>query len=188
MYPTATELPVRAYDNVNESTKNAQQDAMLNPRFYTTDFAKIDALRIKPEHQQMWDDILAEFRRDPNKNHFKRNEEFDADFATMDPKLREQFIAVLGHDLRTPLGSIMLGTELLLGEPLSPKAASVVARMRRSADRMAALAQRDGIDTLITCGGVQSNHCRATAALGALPLSGARAQAASTPSPLAAKK
>ena len=44
MYPTATELPVRAYDNVNESTKNAQQDAMLNPRFYTTDFAKIDAV------------------------------------------------------------------------------------------------------------------------------------------------
>ena len=95
MYPTATELPVRAYDHVNDSTKNAQQDAMLNPRFYTTDFAKIDALRIKPEHQQMWDDILAEFRRDPNKNHFKRNEEFDADFASMDPTLREQFIEFL---------------------------------------------------------------------------------------------
>lgn len=54
-------------------------------------------------------------------------------------ELREQFIAVLGHDLRTPLGSVMLGTELLQMEPLSPKAASVVERMRRSANRMVGL-------------------------------------------------
>lgn len=32
---------------------------------------------------------------------------------------------------------------------------------------VAAQAQRDGVDTLITCGGVQSNHCRATAAAAA---------------------
>lgn len=54
-------------------------------------------------------------------------------------ELREQFIAVLGHDLRTPLGSVLLGTELLRNEPLSPKAVSVVERMRRSAQRMAGL-------------------------------------------------
>ena len=54
-------------------------------------------------------------------------------------ELREQFIAVLGHDLRTPLGSIMLGTELLEQEALTDKARSVVARMRRSAGRMAGL-------------------------------------------------
>lgn len=54
-------------------------------------------------------------------------------------ELREQFIAVLGHDLRTPLGSVMLGTDLLETEQLSPRAASVVARMRRSVQRMAGL-------------------------------------------------
>ncbi|MFL6657213.1 MAG: ATP-binding protein [Massilia sp.] len=54
-------------------------------------------------------------------------------------ELREQFIAVLGHDLRTPLGSIMLGTELLQREPLSVKATNAVQRMRRSAQRMASL-------------------------------------------------
>lgn len=54
-------------------------------------------------------------------------------------ELREQFIAVLGHDLRTPLGAVLLGTELLQHEPLSPKAISVVERMRRSAQRMAGL-------------------------------------------------
>ena len=54
-------------------------------------------------------------------------------------ELREQFIAVLGHDLRTPLGSILLGTDLLLRESLPPNAAGVVQRIRRSAQRMASL-------------------------------------------------
>jgi signal transduction histidine kinase len=54
-------------------------------------------------------------------------------------ELREQFIAVLGHDLRTPLGSILLGADILQTEELSPNARSVVMRMRRSAQRMAGL-------------------------------------------------
>lgn len=54
-------------------------------------------------------------------------------------ELREQFIAVLGHDLRTPLGSILLGAELLENEALSDKSRSVLERMRLSARRMAGL-------------------------------------------------
>jgi len=54
-------------------------------------------------------------------------------------ELREQFIAVLGHDLRTPLGSILLGTELLARKHSDPAVAPVVERIRRSAVRMAAL-------------------------------------------------
>lgn len=54
-------------------------------------------------------------------------------------ELREQFIAVLGHDLRTPLSSILLGIELLQQETLSPRAVGVVQRMHRSAGRMAGL-------------------------------------------------
>lgn len=54
-------------------------------------------------------------------------------------ELREQFIAVLGHDLRTPLGSILLGADLLQFENPSPRAAGVIDRMKRSAQRMAGL-------------------------------------------------
>ncbi|NHZ61586.1 GAF domain-containing sensor histidine kinase [Massilia genomosp. 1] len=54
-------------------------------------------------------------------------------------ELREQFIAVLGHDVRTPLSSIMLGTELLRREHLSAQAEGVLERMRRSALRISAL-------------------------------------------------
>ncbi|PWF49030.1 GAF domain-containing sensor histidine kinase [Massilia glaciei] len=54
-------------------------------------------------------------------------------------ELREQFIAVLGHDLRTPLLSILTGAELLRRLPLEPHALSIVERIKRSGRRMASL-------------------------------------------------
>ena len=54
-------------------------------------------------------------------------------------ELREQFIAVLGHDLRTPLGSIALGADLLALKVADPALRPVVERIRRSARRMASL-------------------------------------------------
>jgi signal transduction histidine kinase len=54
-------------------------------------------------------------------------------------ELREQFIAVLGHDLRNPLASIGAGTELLRKTALDHKARSIVAMMDRSVSRMSAL-------------------------------------------------
>jgi signal transduction histidine kinase len=53
--------------------------------------------------------------------------------------LREQFIAVLGHDLRNPLSTIDLGAAQLLAAPLDPKATRVAELIRRSAARMAGL-------------------------------------------------
>ncbi|MBA3766163.1 MAG: GAF domain-containing sensor histidine kinase [Acidobacteria bacterium] len=54
-------------------------------------------------------------------------------------QLREQFIAVMGHDLRNPLNAIHGGAELLTMMPLSEKAAHIVALIHRSAERMAGL-------------------------------------------------
>jgi signal transduction histidine kinase len=54
-------------------------------------------------------------------------------------QLREQFIAVLGHDLRNPLASIDAGARLLRKTVLSEKAARIVALMENSAARMAGL-------------------------------------------------
>lgn len=54
-------------------------------------------------------------------------------------ELREQFIAVLGHDLRNPLASIVGASRLLQREPLSDKALSVLKLMEASVDRMAGL-------------------------------------------------
>jgi sigma-B regulation protein RsbU (phosphoserine phosphatase) len=53
--------------------------------------------------------------------------------------LREQFIAVLGHDLRNPLAAIVGGMHLLLRTPLNDRARTVVGMVENSAERMAAL-------------------------------------------------
>jgi signal transduction histidine kinase len=54
-------------------------------------------------------------------------------------ELREQFIAVLGHDLRSPLAAIDAGATALGHMPLGEKATPVVALIRRSVGRMAGL-------------------------------------------------
>ncbi|MBR0654484.1 magnesium-protoporphyrin IX monomethyl ester (oxidative) cyclase [Plastoroseomonas arctica] len=62
---------------LNDTTRMAQTETVLSPRFYTTDFAAMDRMdvsSIRPE----WDALMEEFKRDPNKGHFVRDERFDA--------------------------------------------------------------------------------------------------------------
>ncbi len=54
-------------------------------------------------------------------------------------ELREQFIAVLGHDLRNPLGSILAGTTLLRKRISDPAALPIMTRMEQSVGRMSGL-------------------------------------------------
>jgi phosphoserine phosphatase RsbU/P len=51
-------------------------------------------------------------------------------------QLREQFIAVLGHDLRNPLASIIAGTRLLQRSKLDDKAEATVLAIEKSVMRM----------------------------------------------------
>src|SRR5215210_914822 len=54
-------------------------------------------------------------------------------------QLREQFFAVLGHDLRNPLNAVRGGSELLAMMQLPEKAVPVVTLIKRSAARMTGL-------------------------------------------------
>lgn len=54
-------------------------------------------------------------------------------------ELREQFIAVLGHDLRNPLASIQAGGRLLARTSLDARALALVSAMQASVLRMAGL-------------------------------------------------
>lgn len=56
-----------------------------------------------------------------------------------DSELREQFIAVLGHDLRNPLASISGGTAMLSKEPQTERAQTILRLMRGSVLRMSVL-------------------------------------------------
>jgi len=54
-------------------------------------------------------------------------------------ELREQFIAVLGHDLRNPLASIEAGTRMILRTQLEDKAVHILGMVNASVWRMAGL-------------------------------------------------
>jgi len=51
-------------------------------------------------------------------------------------ELREQFIAVLGHDLRNPLSSILMSAGFLLALPQEPRQQTVLERVQGSGERM----------------------------------------------------
>jgi signal transduction histidine kinase len=54
-------------------------------------------------------------------------------------ELREQFIAVLGHDLRNPLSAIMMSAGFLLALPQEPRQKTVLERIQGSGERMSRL-------------------------------------------------
>ncbi|SDT43576.1 GAF domain-containing sensor histidine kinase [Bradyrhizobium canariense] len=54
-------------------------------------------------------------------------------------ELREQFIAVLGHDLRNPLASIAAGTKMLAQDNLQIPAGEILGLMQKSVARMSVL-------------------------------------------------
>lgn len=105
MYSTTTEVPL------NETTQAAQQETVLSPRFYTTDFAEMDRLNVEPLRAE-WDALIAEFRRDPNQDHFKRTAEFDADLSAMDPELRRAFIDFLVSSVTAEFSGCILYAEI----------------------------------------------------------------------------
>jgi magnesium-protoporphyrin IX monomethyl ester (oxidative) cyclase len=77
-----------------QATELAMQNTLLTPRFYTTDFAEMDALDVTPVRKD-WDNLIAEMKSDPNKGHFKKTDEWNADWEGMDPALKAEFIDFL---------------------------------------------------------------------------------------------
>ncbi len=54
-------------------------------------------------------------------------------------ELREQFIAVLGHDLRNPVAAISAGADLLLKRPLDERSQLILGQVQESVLRMSSL-------------------------------------------------
>ncbi len=96
----------------NESTRKAQEDSLLAPRFYTTDFEELDRLDVTSVRRE-WDELIAEMRSDPNKGHFKRNDEWDAvDLDSLPAGLRKEFIDFLISSLTAEFSGCVLYAEM----------------------------------------------------------------------------
>ena len=94
-----------------EGTRLAQENTLLSPRFYTTDFVELDKTDVSSVREQ-WDVLIDELRSDPNKKHFIRNEEFDADFSNLPPELDKEFRDFLISSITAEFSGCVLYAEM----------------------------------------------------------------------------
>ena len=95
-----------------EATRMALTETVLSPRFYTTDFAAMDKVDVEPLRAQ-WDRLMDEFRADPNKGHFVRNEDFDKfDLSSLPEGLRQELVEFLVSSVTAEFSGCVLYAEI----------------------------------------------------------------------------
>ncbi|MBE7211188.1 MAG: magnesium-protoporphyrin IX monomethyl ester (oxidative) cyclase, partial [Gluconacetobacter diazotrophicus] len=95
----------------NDATREAQANTVLSPRFYTTDFAAMDRLDVSRVRAE-WDALIAELERDDNRDHFHRDNSFDADFSGLSPELRTEFLDFLVSSVTAEFSGCVLYAEI----------------------------------------------------------------------------
>jgi len=102
---------IDALRDANETTRLAQRDTVLSPRFYTTDYEAMGRIDISPVRAE-WDDLLAELKRDTNKGHFIRNADFDIDLSNMPADLRAELLEFLVSSVTAEFSGCVLYAEI----------------------------------------------------------------------------
>ncbi len=111
LYPDSGAEVAASLAPVTDTTAMATETTLLNPRFYTTDFAEMDRVDVTPVRAE-WDVLIEQMKSDPNKGHFKKNAEWDADWEGMEPKLKREFIDFLVSSCTAEFSGCVLYKEM----------------------------------------------------------------------------
>ncbi len=93
------------------AVKDPVKDTILTPRFYTTDFEAMAEMDLRPNEAEL-EAICEEFRKDYNRHHFVRNDEFDGAADKLDPETRRVFIEFLEQSCTSEFSGFLLYKEL----------------------------------------------------------------------------
>ena len=94
-----------------EAMAIATQDTMLTPRFYTTDYAALDAIDVSLVRKE-WDQLIADMVGDPNKLHFKHNDSFKGVIEGLEPELRREFTDFMVSSMTSEFSGCVLYAEI----------------------------------------------------------------------------
>ena len=97
--------------HTNITTEQAQRDTLLAPRFYRTNYAALDRLDVSPVRDE-WDAMMAEFADDRNREHFRKEVDFDGETHPMSEELREEFIDFLTSSITAEFSGCVLYKEI----------------------------------------------------------------------------
>jgi magnesium-protoporphyrin IX monomethyl ester (oxidative) cyclase len=94
---------------LNAATEQARADTLLAPRFYRTDYAAMESIDVTPVRKQ-WDAMMAEFDRDENREHFRKDIQFDP--ADLPEEVREDFLDLLVSSVTAEYSGCVLYKEI----------------------------------------------------------------------------
>jgi magnesium-protoporphyrin IX monomethyl ester (oxidative) cyclase len=92
-------------------TKEAANETLLTPRFYTTNFQEMSELDISSNIEEI-ESIVEEFRIDYNRDHFIRDKEFLTSWDFFDDKTRNIFIEFLERSCTAEFSGFLLYKEI----------------------------------------------------------------------------
>ena len=98
-------------DSASAATKKAEANTLLSPRFYKTDYDALERIKVDSVRGE-WDDMMAVFKRDQNKDHFERNAQFDAEVRPLPPDLHQEFLDFLISSVTAEFSGCVLYSEI----------------------------------------------------------------------------